>query len=325
MAKKSGEADLRVVDRIWRRWWGGLDSRARAAKGTVAGALQVLENLKSDYAPIPEKQRTANGEQLKNAGAANLDKILRRRGENRSFLKEGGRTNRGLLPTVDKLLESLRVEKLESIAAAERIEILDELQSRAAQKASDFMNAKKLAIRFMGLSTARVVDLLLGEAEKRKKRGQVAQYLVGAKLSLRFPALAIANRSASSADLAAKEAGDFQIHDSVFHVTVSPNSGHIDKCFANLESGLRVYLLVADGMLQAARQMIKARQSEGEGGKIAVYSIESFVSQNIDEMAEFSSDKSASTLRGLLNAYNRRTAEIESDLSLLIEIPDDLK
>ena len=42
---------------------------------------------------------------------------------------------------------------------------------------------------------------------------------------------------------------DFQLNDCVFHVTVSPNSGHYDKRQSNLADGLRVFLLVPDRVL----------------------------------------------------------------------------
>lgn len=313
--------DKQLSRDIWQRWWNGLDARTQRAKGTIAGALQVLENLKADYDPRPASQRTANGEQLKNAGAANLAKILARHGEHRPFLREGGRTNRGLLPTVDQLLKLLRDKKLGALSKARRDAILGSLQKIAARKASDFLNAKKLRIKVRNAPFARTIDLLLDEARQRGKSGQVAQYLVGAKLELRFPNTEIANRSASSADQSAGEEGDFRIDDSVFHVTVSPTPAHIQKCFDNMEAGLRAFLLVADDKMQAARQMIETHPSAG-GENISVYSVEAFVSQNISELAEFSPRKESATLRDFLETYNRRVEEVESDLSLLVDFAD---
>ncbi len=59
-------------------------------------------------------------------------------------------------------------------------------------------------------------------------------------------------------------------------------------------------------------------------GRIAVESIESFVSQNIDELSMFSSDGIADELRALLETSNRRVDAVENDKSLLIEFPPNL-
>jgi ubiquinone/menaquinone biosynthesis C-methylase UbiE len=49
-------------------------------------------------------------------------------------------------------------------------------------------------------STAHFIHELLEEARSRGKEAQLAQYLVGAKLQLRFPEEAIDNYSYSTAD-----------------------------------------------------------------------------------------------------------------------------
>jgi len=55
--------------------------------------------------------------------------------------------------------------------------------------------------------------------------------------------------------------------------------------------------------------------------QIAVESIESFVGQNVSEMGMFRTPQLLKKLGHLLREYNRRTAEVETDNSLLIEIP----
>ena len=63
MAKKSGEADLRVVDRIWRRWWGGLDfesaRRQRHGRGRVAGFGESQIRLRPASRKTAHRQRRA--------------------------------------------------------------------------------------------------------------------------------------------------------------------------------------------------------------------------------------------------------------------------
>ena len=159
--------------------------------------------------------------------------------------------------------------------------------------------------------------MILDSAAKRNRSGDVAEYLVGAKLALRFPSYEIRNSAASAADKQSDESGDFEINDCVFHVTVSPNSGHYDKCQANLANGFRVFLLVPDKILAVTRQYIELHLS----GRVSVESIESFVSQNIEELSEFASEKVALNLKLLLETYNERLSRVETDLSLQIRLP----
>ena len=54
-------------------------------------------------------------------------------------------------------------------------------------------------------------------------------------------------------------------------------------------------------------------------------SIESFVSQNVEELSDFAGGNVSRNLRTLLAMYNMRVAEVETDLSLQIRIPSVLE
>ncbi|HWB19916.1 MAG TPA: DUF4928 family protein, partial [Phycisphaerales bacterium] len=58
--------------------------------------------------------------------------------------------------------------------------------------------------------------------------------------------------------------------------------------------------------------------------RVAVESVESFVGQNLSELAEFAADQIAPTWSHLLRTYNERVSEVETDSSLLIETPTAL-
>ena len=165
-----------------------------------------------------------------------------------------------------------------------------------------------------------LVGDLLQAAHADGKEGAVAKHLVGAKLALRFPELKIRNKPSSAADVQVGEHGDFQLHDTVFHVTVSPMPALYEKCGRNLRDGLRVYVLVPERVLAASREL--AEQSFS--GQLQILSIESFVSQNIDEISEFSTTRLRKDLYRLLFTYNDRISAVEADKSLLIEIPQNL-
>lgn len=59
-------------------------------------------------------------------------------------------------------------------------------------------------------------------------------------------------------------------------------------------------------------------------GRISVRSIEDFVSQNLDELFALSDGDLISGFRRLLEVYNERVDRVETDKSLLIEIPRNL-
>ena len=82
-----------------------------------------------------------------------------------------------------------------------------------------------------------------------------------------------------------------------------------------------MYLLVSDRVLAGTR----VNASLSALGRIAVESIESFVGQNIDELARFSLQEAAYAVRELLETYNARVSQCELDKSKLIDIPTNLR
>lgn len=301
-------------EEFWRKFWRGLSASARN-RGSVAGIIQLLEELKKSFSLNIADFHTQRGSQMKFVSAPRLQGILERHGEKRVLLKVGGRTNRGLLPVAEKFLAVLQNDNFAEMPPKKRLEALDAIQYFAVLEAVAFLNKDKLKINLQAGSTRAIVCELLIQARNRKKEGAVVQYLTGAKLALRFPEIDVENRDASAADDSGETLGDFIINDTVFHVTVAPTEALRAKCESNLAKGRRVWVLVCDDKLQAARQMV-------ENKMVTVESVESFVSQNIDEMSEFSTGKKNKLIE-LLALYNKRTEMADTDLSLLIEIPQN--
>ena len=296
----------------------------RLTRGDIAGGLVLLEHLRKNFALDINAHKASGSDQLKGATPAAVGAVLERFGEKRMLSKEAGRTNRGLMTNLSALLSLLAEYGADTLAKKQRDVALMTMQEILAAKATAMLNAKKLTFDYKpGMTSHMVIAALLEQATKHRKRGDVAEYLVGAKLALRFPKVSIRNASASAADEQAGEHGDFQIHDSVFHITVSPNVGHYQKCANNLANGLRVFLLVPDNVLAHARECVQG--NEAITGRIAVESIESFVSQNIEELSEFSSEKITAGMADLLCVYNERVDKAEVNKSLLIEIPAALR
>ena len=187
---------------------------------------------------------------------------------------------------------------------------------------SRFFSVKRVKVTFdINDATWKFIHSILENARQSGKGGPVAEYLVGAKLSLRFPGKDIRNKRFSESDAQSGYHGDFEIGSTVFHVTVAPMPELFEKCKGNLERGLRVYLLVPDAVVIGTRQNTVLVA----GGRIAVESIESFVATNVDELCEFDGDRLKSGFRRLLEAYNTRVDEVELDKSMLIDIPANLE
>lgn len=291
------------------------------ARGTIAAALVVLDQLKEEFDLRLDSHRAAGKSQIRGASGAALARILGEFGETRPFLKEGGRTNRGGPGDIAKMLETLRGVGLNRLPANERIEILTELQRFLVNKVKEFHSRQRLKVAYDPSRSAwQSIHDLLALARENGKEGPVAQYLVGAKLQLRFPDAQVRNESYSTADTQLGRPGDFLFGDTAFHVTVAPMPAVYERCKRNMEEGLRVYLLVSDRSLVGARQNAEATAP----GRIATESIESFVSQNIEELSTFSKNRLVDGFRRLLETYNRRVDAVENDKSMLVEIPQNL-
>lgn len=291
------------------------------ANGSIATALVVLNRLTTDYNLEFDAHVSDGGMQIKGASGTAVATILQSFGESRPFAKEGGRTNRGGPAEVRTLLEMLKGLKLELLNAEERAEVLKAMQLFLVERVRDFHNRQKIKLIFdPALSTWHIIHNLLKNAILEGKAGYVAQHLVGAKLQLRFPNMKVSNESASTADTQTQRPGDFLIGHTAFHVTVAPMPPVYEKCRHNISQGLKPFLLVTDNKLLGARQL--AEQISGQ--QIAVESIESFVSQNINEISKFNKDDLANSLKELILIYNERVNEVETDKSLMIELPSNL-
>lgn len=210
--------------------------------------------------------------------------------------------------------------------ASPHFEMMDETDQIGAIEALLVALKKRRAkepVRFafdQAKSTWQAISDLLGLARESGKEGMVAQYLVGAILALRFPELTVENLSYSTADNRLGRPGDFYLGSTAFHVTVAPMPAVFEKCQKNIAEGYRVYLLVPDRAVIGARQTAEGIMS----GRIAVESIESFVGNNVEELAQFSKDRLKEGMKRLIDEYNRRVNEVETDKSLLIDVPKNL-
>lgn len=221
-------------------WYDGLRrySGGFPARGTIAGALVVLERLKEDFDLDINAHTAVGGSQIRGASGEAVRSILARYGETRRFVTEGGRTNRGLRGDIASMLRALADARLDELVGGERNTILYDLQSLLIEKVREFHGRQRLKVSYDPLkSTRQAVAEILLDAREVGKGGQVAQYLVGAKLQLRFPDDQIGNESYSTADEQLGRPGDFLVGDTAFHVTIAPVSSVFNRCKQNLNDG----------------------------------------------------------------------------------------
>lgn len=202
-----------------------------------------------------------------------------------------------------------------------RGEILTALQEYLVDRVREWHARKRIEFTFdPGQSAWQIVHEILEQAREARKEGPIAQYLVGAKLQLRYPDAEVQNYSYSTSDAQQGRPGDFLLGDTAFHITISPMTGVYQRCRKNVRDGLKAYLIVPDRILAAARQNAEAV----EPGRIFVDSLEAFVGGNVDEMSTFRKKNAIDQFMRLLNLYNERVDAIETDKSMMIDIPPAL-
>jgi len=155
------------------------------------------------------------------------------------------------------------------------------------------------------------------ENAKGRSGGIVEQQLIGAKLERRFKGIDIPNHPSHAADLQTERPGDFTIAKMVYHVTAAPSRDVIRKCVKNVKVGLHPILLVPNELINKARILA---QDEGIDRELVVLSIEDFVAMNIIELATEDKKDFFSVLKEIVQIYNRRLTEVETDLALQIEV-----
>jgi len=298
------------IDQVMTQWMADLDSVTRQGVGTFFGVIVVLDRLTENYDLDDPSLFTRGGGRIAGQNPAKIAKILERvcpdsRIETTSI---GGRTSPGPANAARSLIRHLR--QLNLVDEKSRQEVLDHcvrfclgqvLTLQAQEKIKfDFDASKPLQYAFA---------VLLDKYVATVKGRALTQHLVGAKLELRFEEfdIRIDRSSVDSRDV--DKVGDFEVNDYVFHVSVSPNLGHIEKCVLNIQRhGKRPVLLVPSTKTSAARTLAETKT---EGDRIDIKSIEGFLSQNVEELARFGVPLVEARLVDLLKRYNDRIGVAE--------------
>jgi hypothetical protein len=282
----------------------------RYVPARLQAGLSVLERLREFpllnlRSHIDERCRTAIQSQEiygnRVLARLNIEPISRNHGRRSSNLPEWGQD----------LLDEIAASGFAKANPEERDRIISRAQDVLAKPLRDIIEQEPLEARIKGRSAEAVVHEILLQAEEKGKSGDVAQYLVGAKLALRFKReipVDPANKS-DRKSLFDKDAklGDFEIENAVIEVAVGlPDDKHIEQIGEILDaSDTEVWLLTRSDRVATWKNEINSTDGI-EIKRIVVTSVEAFVGQNITELAEFSSKGKATQFSALFELYNSR-------------------
>lgn len=245
-------------------------------------------------------------------------------GEEREYTSEGGRTTGSCIEAAADLVRRLDgLAEYQAATAENRAAVAKEIQEwlyRNIVKPSLDSEGLKIEVT-LDKAPPEIIADILAAAQKQQVSGAVAQHLVGAKLALRYPDRNIENHGHTTQDRQLGRKGDFQLNDTIIHVTMTPGEAVVEKCARNVREGFNALLLAPRSEVIAARVFVGRSQVPN---RIWVHSIEEFVGQNIAEIGEFRNQGLRDNMRLLLQKYNERVADAETRRALSIKVPENL-
>jgi hypothetical protein len=299
---------------IFQAWFDSCVRRGRVARNTIAVGMVVLDHLRQKC-PVRQDEVMSEGGELKGSRAG-LGSIFAKYGIPRNFLKEA--TTRQAHQDARKLFELLHWgEAFKGLNDDERDLLLVTCIKSLTDKAREWLSRPNLKLDMNRLDSPTAWIRLILEKSKGFSGGVLEQHLVGAKLQKRHEHCVIPNHPAHAADVQTDRSGDYTIHNVVYHVTAAPSQAVMQKCEANIRTGKRPVLLVPQNKKAAAAAFAELAHIDNQ---IDVISIEDFVAVNIIEMSAGAKTDFFQILREIIEIYNKRLSEVETDMSLRIEI-----
>ena len=299
---------------ILSRWLESCTRHGKIARNTVAMGIVVLDHLRR-ACPVSRDEVISQGGEVSGARSG-LGEILKSYDIPSSYLKEV--TTRQGHQDGQRLFEQYEWGNgLAEIPEDEREELLLGLIGGLRNLANEWLKRQNLKLDIDRRQAPTTWINIIVENAKGRSGGIVEQQLVGAKLARRFKGIAIPNHPAHAGDRQTERVGDFTISKLVYHVTSAPSRDVLQKCAQNIKAGLHPILLVPHEQENKARILA---QDEGIDRELTTISIEDFVALNIIELATEESKDFYSVLKEIVEIYNKRLSEVETDLSLQIEV-----
>ncbi len=188
-----------------------------------------------------------------------------------------------------------------------------------------FLGGSSLVVELVGKSAESVIGELLNQAVQKRQDGDVARSLVHAILEIRFKRDILvhgANKGdrKSHADTAAR-VGDFEIENCIIEAAIGiPDEKHLQQIEDILDTTDReVWLLTREDRVASWKNETLNRFGKRVGRNV-VTSVESFVGQNITELAGFSSTAKIERITELVEIYNLKWVNIVGTPSIRISI-----
>lgn len=295
-------------------WLKSCTRRGKISRNTVAVGIVVLDHLRR-ACPILRADVISQGGEVGGARSG-LGTILESYSIPSTYLKEV--TTRQGHQDGQRLFEEFEWGRnLAEISAGEREELMLELIGNLRTQADEWLGRQNLKLDIDRRQAPITWVNIIVENAKGHSGGIVEQQLVGAKLARRFREIDIPNHPAHAGDKQTERAGDFAISHLVYHVTSAPSRDVLQKCARNIKVGLHPVLLVPCEQKNKAQILA---QDEGIDKYLNIISIEDFVALNIIELAAEENKDFFSILTEIVEIYNKRLAEVETDLSLQIEV-----
>lgn len=298
---------------------------SRFVPARLQAALALLERLRTNPGLDLGLHMTEEGqsglESHESYGAAahlrfGIDAINRTHGRRSSNIHSWGQP----------LLDLLQEFGFNAATEEEKSSMLTLFQESVVRGLREILEQGPLVANFRGRTAEFMIGELLDQAEVKGKTGDVAQYLVGAKLSMRFQR-EIPIHPANKGDRKAlgdpnARLGDFEIENAVIEVAVGlPDDKHLQQVeMIAGRSELEVWLLTRLDRVEIWRGEV-AKFIGADCKRVVVASVESFVGQNITEMGTFSSKGKVATMRQLFSIYNERWIKTLGAAGIRIECP----
>ncbi len=288
----------------------------KISRNTIAVGIVVLDHMSMKSSINPHDVISAGGEIV--GSRSQLHPVLRKYGvqQPEKFLKEV--TTRQAHPDGKRLFEIFIYGAIfDGLTDQERKNLIDELIQVLIAEINQWFERQnlKLSINRQDSPVSWITQIL--EEAKSRSGGVVEQHLVGAKLQSRHPHIIIPNFPGHAADVQTGRAGDFVVGTTVYHVTASPTPHVIEKCRNNLNSGLHPVLLIPGDLISKTKSFA---EYAGIQTRLTVISIEDFVALNIIEMASGVQKPYFEILDYIIETYNQRLEQVETDMSLKIDI-----
>lgn len=288
------------------------------SRGALNLGLVLTRRAKEDGLPLdPQAQLAASGGQVKGLNGAAGNRILRDYGVTRSIGTEVGRTNRGSVDNMRRYVEFLNAAHRDGAADLDAFERfwVDQFVQRFASQPFKLR-------REAGLTVQQIVRDLIAQADARQAEaggamvtGTVLQHLVGAKLEVALAGrLTVVHHGANTSDVAGR-GGDFDLGDTVVHVSTTPGDLLLAKCAGNIQAALRPIIVTTEDEVEVATKLARRK---GLDERVEIYAVEQFVSINANELGLFAARAVADTLRAIIDRYNAIVKAHEIDPSLRI-------